>query len=162
MHKFNSLPFLLAFSLFFACPNQDPENTEELETSSEESARITAVECIGQPDNYTFNVTIASPDTGCEQYANWWEVITPEGELIYRRILGHSHVNEQPFTRSGGPIAIGPNDPIIVRAHMNNLGYGTQVFRGVIMDDGLVMETIDADFAIDLENVAPLPGDCPF
>lgn len=133
-----------------------------MQTTPEDSAKIVNVECTGQPNNYTLSVTISSPDTGCDQYANWWEVITPEGELIYRRILGHSHVDEQPFTRSGGIVNVGPNDPIIVRAHMNNLGYGTQVFSGIVLNDGLVQDTLAADFALDLEEAEPQPGECPF
>lgn len=159
MNKFNSIFFLLLISLFLACASKI---NDELMIKAENSAKVINVECTGQPNNYTLNVTIESPDTGCDQYANWWEVITPEGELIYRRILGHSHVNEQPFTRSGGIVAVGPNDTIIVRAHMNNLGYGTQVFKGIVLNDGLKADTLASDFALNLETTEPLPGDCPF
>ena len=61
-----------------------------------------------------FPSIVASPDTGCDQYANWWEVITEDGALIYRRILGHSHVNEQPFIRSGVGVVIDENQVVIV------------------------------------------------
>jgi len=74
------------------------ENEEEATDSNE--AKIISVEVSGVPDNYTFNVGVSSPDTGCDQYADWWEVITEEGELIHRRILAHSHVTEQPFVTS--------------------------------------------------------------
>ena len=155
---YSSQLFILFFILLFACQNPEESSSPILE---EESAKVIAVSCTGQPNNYTLSVTIESPDTGCDQFANWWEVITPQGELIYRRILGHSHVNEQPFTRSGGIVAIGANDSIIVRAHMNNLSYGTQVFRGVVAND-LIQDSLDSNFAINLETVDPLPGDCPF
>ena len=55
---------------------------------------------------WTVSVTLRHADTGCDRYADWWEVITPGGELVYRRILRHSHVTEQPFTRSQSGIAI--------------------------------------------------------
>jgi len=149
--------FIVVFSM--ACSNKDADSIDK---SFADSARNTNVECIGQPNNYTLSVTIESPDTGCDQYANWWEVISPSGQLIYRRILGHSHVNEQPFTRSGGVVNVGPMDTIIVRAHMNNLEYGTQVFKGIVLNDGLAVDSLSSDFAIELETEDPLPGDCPF
>lgn len=129
--------------------------------SLDDGAKITAVECIGQPNNYTFDVTIESPDTGCDQYADWWEVFTPDSVLIYRRILTHSHVTEQPFTRSGGTVEVGADDFIYVRAHMNNLGYGTQVFSGNVRE-GLELDSLQTNFAISLSETDPLPQDCAF
>jgi len=130
-------------------------------TDNSEQAAVTAVSFTGQANNYTLSVTIKSPDTGCDQYADWWEVFTAEGELIYRRILGHSHVTEQPFTRSGGSVNVGPDDFIYVRAHMNNLGYGTSVFSGKI-GEALVADTLAVDFAKELETAEPLPTNCAF
>jgi len=127
----------------------------------DDSAEVVGVECTGGPNNYTLSVTISSPDTGCDQYADWWEVFTPDSTLIYRRILAHSHVNEQPFTRSGGIVNVGPDDFIYVRAHMNNLGYGTKVFSGNVRD-GLVADTLATSFAAELETMEPLPGECAF
>ena len=73
------------------------------------SANITAVTTSGSPGGYTFSVAITSPDTGCAQYADWWEVLDENGELLHRRVLAHSHVSENPFTRSGGSIPIQSN-----------------------------------------------------
>ena len=139
----------------------EDSNPDIMTNSNENQAAITAVKCSGQPNNYTLNVTIKSPDTGCDQYADWWEVFNSDGILIYRRILGHSHVNEQPFTRSGGIVDVGPDDFIYVRAHMNNLGYGSLVFSGTLRND-LQPDTLDTNFAMDLATMAPLPGDCAF
>ncbi len=149
---------IILFITILAC-QQTPEVVDQ--EIMVESAKVIGVSCTGQENNYTLSVTIESPDTGCDQYANWWEVINLQGELIYRRILGHSHVDEQPFTRSGGPVSIGANDTIIVRAHMNNLSYGTQVFKGVVAND-LYEDFLDANFGLELETQEPLPGDCPF
>ena len=148
------------FLMSYSCQSDnasEPINSESMQSS----ANVTAVECTGQTNNYTLHVTIASPDTGCDQYADWWEVFTPDGSLIYRRILAHSHVDEQPFTRSGGIVAVTPDQEIIVRAHMNNLGYGTQVYRGNV-GTGLIQDSLAADFAIALETTEPLPSDCAF
>ena len=111
--------------------------------------------------NYTFSVEIRSPDLGCNQYADWWEVISEDGTLIYRRILAHSHVNEQPFTRSGGSVNITENQIVYVRAHMNNKGYGTVVFKGSIAGD-FSENSLEASFASELASQEPLPGNCAF
>ena len=105
----------------------------------------------------TFSVTIESPDTGCQQYADWWEVLSLEGELVYRRILAHSHVNEQPFTRSGGPVP--SSQEVIVRAHMNTGGYG-QAMQG--MQDSFRVVELAAGYAADLEQAEPQTGTCAF
>jgi len=125
------------------------------------SASVTGVEVSGSENNYSFSVTIESPDTGCDQYADWWEVFDEEGELIYRRILAHSHVDEQPFTRSGGPVKISNSTPVKVRAHMNNLGYGTVLYSGTI-EGGFTEEKQAQDFFIELSKTSPLPGKCAF
>lgn len=149
---------LLLLLLLLSCTASELNPDEFLLT---ESAKIIAVECTGGPNAYTLEVTIESPDTGCEQYADWWEVFYPDSTLIYRRILGHSHVDEQPFTRTGGPVDVGPDEFIYVRAHMNNTSYGTQVFSGNVRD-GLVLDSLSSHYAIGLENQDPLPSDCAF
>jgi hypothetical protein len=125
-------------------------------------AVVTAVEVPGgEPGDYTFAVTIESPDTGCEQYANWWEVVTPVGDLIYRRVLAHSHVDEQPFERSGGPVAVQPDQTVIVRAHMEPSGYGSQALQGSV-EEGFEAVTLSPGFAADLATAEPQPQDCAF
>ena len=57
------------------------------QTTENTTAKVTEVTATGSANNYTFAVTVSSPDTGCDRYADWWEVVTPEGELIYRRVL---------------------------------------------------------------------------
>lgn len=125
------------------------------------SAKVLQVNATGEANNYTFAVTISSPDTGCDQYADWWEVITPEGELIYRRVLLHSHVDEQPFERTGGVVAIQPQQEVIIRVHMSNSGYSPQVQQGNV-SSGFTASNLSPDFANDLASIEPLPKDCAF
>ena len=165
MNVFVSLMTLLYLSCSASNEIQTPaimENQEETTPVDIEGlARVTDVSVSGETNNYNFSVTIASPDTGCDQYADWWEVFTEDGTLIYRRILAHSHVNEQPFTRGGGGVAIGPDDVVYIRAHMNNTGYGTEVFKGSV-SGGFVADELAQDFATDLATQDPLPSGCAF
>ena len=157
----NSLYLILSLLVLLSCGNENTATNETPIMEENNLAKITSVEFSGQPNNYTFSVTIESPDTGCDQYADWWEVFTADNTLIYRRILGHSHVNEQPFTRSGGIVDIGPDEFIYVRAHMNNTGYGTQVFSGTI-NEGLKLDSLETSHANELASQSPLPQDCAF
>jgi hypothetical protein len=125
------------------------------------SAEVLSVEATGEPGAYQFAVTIRSPDTGCQQYADWWEVLSEEGELLYRRVLLHSHVDEQPFTRSGGPVAIAPEQVVIVRAHMHPSGYGSQAQQGSVAE-GFSAVTLPDGFAAAVAEQEPLPSDCAF
>jgi len=150
---------VLSVTLIFCACDSSTSGTGGFDR--EASADITAVTFTGDAGNYSFTVTIESPDTGCSQYADWWEVIGSDGRLVYRRILTHSHVNEQPFTRSGGPVNISATENIFVRAHMNSSGYGEQVFSGSI-EQGLQQNTLDSFFADELELTDPLPDGCAF
>jgi len=136
--------------------------TPELQPMNQSQfADVLSVRVTGEPGAYQFAVEIASPDTGCEQYADWWEVVSQGEELLYRRILLHSHVDEQPFTRSGGPVEIDADAVIYVRAHMNTSGYGGVVMKGTVRD-GFEPTGVEAGFGSELERVPPQPEDCAF
>lgn len=124
-----------------------------------EEAVVQGVRASGGPSAYAFAVTVKSPDRDCSRYASWWEVVTPEGELVYRRILAHSHKDEQPFTRSGGPVAIQPDQEVIVRAHLHPAGYGTRGMRGTVAG-GFEAVTMPGDWAAALSATGPQPGGC--
>lgn len=124
-------------------------------------ANVISVEARGDPGSYTFVVGISSPDEGCQQYADWWEVLNKDGELIYRRVLLHSHVNEQPFVRSGGPVEITADQTVWVRAHMNTSGYGVVAFTGSV-ESGFQEAELSPEFAIEAANLGPLPNGCDF
>jgi len=145
-----------------ACSGQGSDSGQGSEPAPAAStADVTAVEVRGDAGDYTFEVTVESPDTGCDQYADWWEVVSTDGALIYRRILAHSHVDEQPFTRSGGPVEVPADSTVLVRAHMNDAGYGGQTLRGSAAD-GFEPADPPNDFAADLETASPQPDGCAF
>jgi len=157
------LPFLIYASSCKEDSGDGDTMMEEMDTPAmtDASADIISVTVSGNENSYTFNVGIKSAETGCNQYADWWEVVSEEGTLIYRRILAHSHVNEQPFVRSGGAVKITEEQVIYVRAHMNNNGYGTKVFKGNVAQ-GFEPDTLEKDFASTLQTMAPLPTGCAF
>ncbi len=122
-------------------------------------ANVIAVKVQGSEGAYRFAVTLKSDETGCEQYANWWEVINEKGELLYRRILVHSHLDTQPFTRSGGSVNIKSDDVVYVRGHMNKLGYVGAVMKGSVAG-GFKVVTDLPHFSKKLETQSPLPTGC--
>ncbi len=122
-------------------------------------ANVTAISTKGNENAYHFSVTIESDETGCEQYADWWEVLSEKGDLLYRRILIHSHPDMQPFTRSGGYVKIKKDDIVYVRAHMNNLGYVGDIFKGSVKDGFEKVEKVPS-FNEKIETQTPLPTGC--
>lgn len=79
-----------------------------------------------QPDgSFGFSVTVRHDDAGWDHYADAWEVVGPDGKVLGTRVLLHPHVNEQPFTRSLGGVAI-PDGvrTVTVRAHDKVHGHG--------------------------------------
>ena len=161
MQLTNKISFLFYFSiLLFSCSNTAEEigNPEE---GNDNTVKIVSVTTTGNENNYSFSVGISSPDKGCSQYANWWEVTTENGDLIYRRILAHSHVNEQPFVRSGGSVKISKDQIVIIRLHMNNTGYSAKAFKGSV-SQGFKSFTTSDNFAKNLENKSPQPTGCAF
>jgi hypothetical protein len=141
--------------------------------TDEAYANVVAVQTSGSAGSYSFSVSVESADIGCTQYTDWWEVLSEEGELLYRRILTHSHTNENgttddpqspdnTFTRSGGPVAIAADQPVIVRAHLSTIGYNGRVMSGSV-DAGFVdAPDITSDFAADIEDEPPQATDCLF
>ncbi|MGB7086535.1 MAG: hypothetical protein WBD47_13350 [Phormidesmis sp.] len=139
----------------------ESQPTEDAAENMAGNSRVMAVEATPSDAGYRFAVTVESDETGCDRYANWWEIITPDGELLYRRILAHSHVDEQPFTRSGGPVEVAGDQDVIVRSHMNTTGYSTQAMQGTA-NAGLAATTLPADFAPELAAAGPQPSGCAF
>lgn len=128
-------------------------------TSAGALADVTAVSVSDDPGDYTFAVTVLSPDVDCSRYADWWEVLTEDGELVFRRILNHSHPDEQPFTRDGGPVAVAADQVVIVRAHLSTDGYGGAAMKGTAAG-GFQAAEVAADFAAAVASQEPQVEDC--
>jgi hypothetical protein len=122
-------------------------------------ATVTAVRASGADGAYTFLVTIRSNDLGCNQYADWWEVVDEHDNLVYRRVLLHDHADEQPFTRDGGPVAVKAGQTVTVRAHMNTSGYAAEAMRGSV-SAGFSRIALPAGYAAALAKKPPLPDGC--
>ncbi len=74
---------------------------------------------------YNFSVTVKHADAGWDHYANKWEVVTPDGQVIATRVLAHPHDNEQPFTRSKSGVKVPEGiTEVVVRAGDSVHGLG--------------------------------------
>jgi len=77
---------------------------------------------------YQFDVTLSHNDEGWDHYANKWDVVDPEGNVLGTRTLYHPHVGEQPFTRSLSGVKIpGGMGEVTIRAHDSVHKYGGKV-----------------------------------
>jgi len=76
---------------------------------------------------YRISVTLKHADSGWDHYADRWEVVTPDGQVLAQRILAHPHENEQPFTRSLGHVEIpAGTETVIIQAHDKVHGIGAK------------------------------------
>ena len=67
--------------------------------------------------------TVKHADEGWDHYANRWDVLGPDGEVIAKRVLRHPHVKQQPFTRALEGVAI-PEDVSEVTIRANDSVHG--------------------------------------
>ncbi|ETX10637.1 hypothetical protein MUS1_13720 [Marinomonas ushuaiensis DSM 15871] len=104
-------------------------------SDSLEYAQVTYVKA-SQTSNgsWCFDTQVRHNDEGWQHYADTWQVVSQQGEVLGERVLFHPHDNEQPFTRSLCGVQI-PSDVtmVIVRAKCNLHGFGGQT---VVIDLG--------------------------
>ncbi|MFT4738237.1 MAG: hypothetical protein ACI8QD_002817 [Cyclobacteriaceae bacterium] len=124
-------------------------------------ADVIAAKANSTKEGFSLTVTIESPDKGCNQYADWWEVLDEDRQLMYRRILTHSHVAEQPFSRNGESVLMNESQNIWIIAHMNNAGYGGISLFGSVKN-GFRATALPEDFDASLARQTPLPTGCDF
>lgn len=89
-------------------------------------ADVVGVEAVQTaPGTWRFDVTVRHADTGWDHYADRFDIVAPDGTVLGERILAHPHVDEQPFTRSLGGVAVPDGiTSVTVRAHDNVHGLG--------------------------------------
>ncbi len=76
---------------------------------------------------WTFDVTLSHPDTGTEHYADAWDIHDMDGNPLGVRILGHPHVDEQPFTRSLANVEIPDGiTQVVIRGRCNVDGWAVE------------------------------------
>lgn len=93
-------------------------------------ARVIDVSVTNNNGSFRFDVTLEHADSGWDHYADGWEVVSPAGDVLGKRVLAHPHVNEQPFTRSLSGVQI-PQDvnKVSIRAHDSVHGYNKEMFE---------------------------------
>lgn len=79
--------------------------------------------------SFTVSVTLSHGDSGWDDYADGWRIVTEDGTVLGTRTLYHPHVEEQPFTRSLSGVTI-PDDMarVYVEARTNTDGWGAARF----------------------------------
>jgi hypothetical protein len=98
------------------------ENEDDLDLRE---ANVVDVSIDRQDGRVRFDVTLYHDDDGEDEYANWWQVETLDGERLGRRELLHAH-STAPFTRSETIEIPGGTSCVVVRGHDQIHEYGGQ------------------------------------
>ena len=94
-----------------------------------DDATIEAAEARASGANWSFSVTLRHGDTGWDDYADGWRVVTEDGQELGLRVLYHPNVDEQPFTRSLGGVSVPDGvETVFIEARTNTDGWGTTRF----------------------------------
>ena len=139
--------------------------TEKTNPKLIDGAVVLKAETNKTSEGYTFDVSILSPDRDCNYYADWWEVLSEDGDLLYRQVFQENHVDEQPFKSTGEPIKIEADRVVIVRAHMHtndddDTGYeAMQALKGSV-DNGFELIRLSKNFAKSVAKEDPQPPKC--
>ncbi|MEM9121346.1 MAG: hypothetical protein AAGD09_26210, partial [Cyanobacteria bacterium P01_F01_bin.56] len=144
------------------------------------------VNVLGQPSDYQFEVTVQSHDENCERYADWVEVLTPDGMLKGRQVFEQPHdVNAQndfTFAATISGLDLQADEEVVIRSHFHGDyvsgddplldsvlrerggmretyvrgGYTDQALRGSVAE-GFRSVRLSRQYAQWLENDEPLP-----
>ena len=88
-------------------------------------ADVQDVEVIDEGDDrYTFNVNVRHDDEGWDHYADRWEILNLQDEIIAVRVLRHPHLKQESFTRSLPFVPVHQDTKEVkVRAHCSVDGF---------------------------------------
>jgi hypothetical protein len=78
---------------------------------------------------FRIDVTVRHEDAGWDHYANRWDILDLDGNVLGSRVLAHPHDNEQPFTRSLTLELPEGISVVIIRAHDSVHGLGGVSFE---------------------------------
>lgn len=91
-------------------------------------ADVVFVEAVQEDaEAWSFAVTVRHVDRDPDHWADWWRVRAPDGRELGRRVLLHSHVDEQPFTRDARIQIPRGIRFVVVEAHDKMHGLGGEV-----------------------------------
>ena len=103
-------------------------------------------------------------------YVDWWEMLSTQGELLYRQLITTSHFDQQRFTMKSAPLSIPLDQPVIIRAHVASRSgpgalsfigyYSTQALQGSIATRFRPIR-LSRTFASWVEKQEPQPDRCP-
>ena len=141
-----------------------------------EGAIVLDVEPVSSPSDYTLTVTLQSMDEDCDRRADWWEIVSLDGELKpgRRKLLEGFHRGPETFQDSLEHVNLQPDEEVLIRAHFqgnylskrdpfstdnhffSRSGYTDQALKGSI-ETGFHSVRISENFAKSLEQQEPLP-----
>ena len=79
---------------------------------------------------WTISATVRHADEGWDHYADRWDVVGADGQVLASRKLLHPHEAEQPFTRSLSGVRIPSGlTAVTIRAHDSLHGLGGREFE---------------------------------
>jgi hypothetical protein len=143
-------------------PAQNAQSREEsiaATAASQLFPDVVSVQAQGTVGAYDFMVQIHGAGSDCNFYVDWWEVLSEDGRLLYRRVLSPGDAKERSVSGAGGPVRVDADAIVWVRVHSHPSGYGRVGFKGSPRT-GFRKTEMPPDFAAEVANSPPLPGRC--
>ncbi len=121
MITFNKIKIFIAGFFALATPN----------ITIAGDVKILAVDLYKSTDSsWLVKVTLEHSDTGWDHYADNWQVVDAEGNVLGNRVLQHPHVQEQPFTRDLAGVKVPDGvTTLYIKAHDKVHGWTTNKLK---------------------------------